>query len=52
MNVQDKSMWAWVKLRSRAALVRAGRLDTGHPGMTEGGQLLQLAAVGNAEGWR
>lgn len=42
-------MWAWVKLRSQAALVWTGRAGTGHPDMTEEAQARQLAAGGSVE---
>lgn len=40
---------AWAELHSLAALVRAGKVDTGPPGRTETVQVPQLAAGGMTE---
>lgn len=42
-------LWAWAELRSQAALVPAGSLDTGPPGRTERVRALKLAAGGTGE---
>lgn len=47
--VHGRAMYAWAEPRSQAALVRAGRVDTGPPGRAERVEALQSAAGGTAE---
>lgn len=42
-------LWAWAELHSQAALVPAGRVDTGPPGRTERVRVLKLAAGDTGE---
>lgn len=50
MAVPGSVSQAWDELRILAALVLAGRVDTGPTGRAETGGELQLAVGGNAEG--